>query len=96
LYGRWTRTGDRNQIRAHLDEGRPVIVHGFWTSSGHIAAIVGYDEVDWIVNDPAGNWEICYGCGRADHIRYAIGGAWDQNMSWDGDIWFSVSDTEPF
>jgi hypothetical protein len=95
LYDMWTSNGDRGQIRAHLDQGRPVVVHGFWTSAGHIATIVGYDDHDWIVNDPAGDWEICYGCARADHIRYAIGGAWDQKMSWDGDIWFSVSDTAP-
>jgi hypothetical protein len=96
LYGTWTQTGTRAQIRAHLDEGRPVVAHGFWTSAGHITAIVGYDDQGWIVNDPAGDWEVCYGCGGGDHVRYAFSGGWDQNLSWDGDIWFSVSDTEPF
>lgn len=95
LYSRSTTTGTRADIQHHLDAGRPVVVHGFWTASGHIATIVGYDASAWIVNDPAGDWEVCYGCGPADHVRYAFGGGWDQAMSWDGDIWFSISDTSP-
>jgi uncharacterized protein YvpB len=91
-----TTTGTRAEIRAHLDAGRPVVVHGWWTSAGHIAVIVGYDDADWIVNDPAGDWYTCYGCGEADHVRYPLGGAWDAEMSVDGDVWFSVSDTAAF
>jgi hypothetical protein len=89
-------TGTRADILAHLDAGRPVIVHGWWTSSGHIAVIVGYDDADWIVNDPAGDWYVCYGCGEADHVRYPRGGEWDVEMSFDGDVWLSVSDDSPF
>ncbi len=96
LYADWTVTGTRAQIRAHLDAGRPVVAHGYWTGSGHVTAIVGYDGDDWIVNDPAGDWYNCYGCGTADHVRYPIGGSWDDELSVDGDIWFSVSDLQPF
>jgi hypothetical protein len=95
LHGRSTLTGTRAQIRTHLDAGRPVVAHGYWTGSGHIVTIVGYDDEDWIVNDPAGDWYVCYGCGEADHVRYPIGGSWDDELSVDGDIWFSVSDTDP-
>jgi hypothetical protein len=96
LYADYTYGGTRDQIRDHLDAGRPVIVHGYWTSAGHIAVIVGYTDTDWIVNDPAGDWYVCYGCGEADHILYPIGGAWDDEMSWDGDLWFSTSDDRAF
>jgi hypothetical protein len=96
LYADYTYGGTRDQLRDHLDAGRPVIVHGYWTSAGHITAIVGYTDTDWIVNDPAGDWYVCYGCGEADHILYPIGGAWDDEMSWDGDIWFSTSDDSAF
>ncbi|MCK6504224.1 C39 family peptidase [Myxococcota bacterium] len=96
LQARYTTTGSRDEIRAHLDAGRPVVVHGWWTSAGHITVIVGYDDSDWIVNDPAGDWEVCYGCGGGEGVRYAIGGAWDQELSLDGDLWYSVADPAGF
>ena len=89
----WTTTGTRAEIRAHLDAGRPVVVHGWWTGSGHVTVIVGYSDTDWIVNDPAGDWYVCYGCGEADHVRYPRDGAWDEEMSVDGDIWYSTAST---
>ena len=96
LYADASTTGTRAALRGHLDAGRPVVVHGYWTDAGHIAVLVGYDDTDWIVNDPAGDWYTCYGCGEADHVRYPLGGAWDEAMSLDGDIWYSVSDITPF
>ena len=96
LASEWTYTGTRAEIRAHLDAGRPVVVHGWWTTAGHIAVIVGYSDDVWIVNDPAGDWYTCYGCGEADHVRYPLGGDWDDAMSVDGDVWYSTADREPF
>ncbi len=96
LFGSYTTSGTRDEIIAHLDAGRPVVVHGYWTGSGHIAVIIGYDAADWIVHDPAGDWEVCYGCGGGEAVRYARGGAWDAEMSWDGDVWMSVADEAPF
>ncbi len=96
LHADYTYDGTRAEVRAHLDAGRPVVVHGYWTSAGHVAVIVGYSDTDWIVNDPAGDWYTCYGCGEADHVRYPIGGAWDDEMSWDGDVWYSTADSAAF
>lgn len=98
LYSRSTRSGTRAQLRVHLDAGRPVVVHGTWTGAGHIAVLRGYDDTGWLVNDPAGDWQSCYGCnstaGRLVH--YAFGGGWDSRLSYDGDIWFSVADDKAF
>jgi hypothetical protein len=91
LYADHGTRGTRAEVRGHLDAGRPVVVHGYWTGAGHIAVIVGYTDTDWIVNDPAGDWYACYGCGPADHVRYPRGGAWDAEMSTDGDIWWSTA-----
>jgi len=98
LKAKHTRSGTREQIRAHLRAGRPVVVHGFWTGPGHIAVIVGFDSSGWIVNDPAGDWEACYGCSSVagKNAHYSFGGAWDQKLSYDGDIWYSTSDTRSF
>jgi hypothetical protein len=97
LYSRSGSNATRDELRSHLDAGRPVVVHGFWTSAGHIVVLVGHDETGWLVNDPAGDWFVGYGSGvQADGIHYAYGGSWDQDMSWDGDIWWSAADTVAF
>lgn len=46
------------QVKAWLCEGKVCIVHGYFTESGHIIVIVGYDEEKgcWIVHDPWGEW----------------------------------------
>ena len=86
----------RAASRAHLDAGRPVVVHGYWTGAGHIAVLIGYTDSDWIVHDPAGDWSVCYGCGGGEAVRYPLGGAWDDAMSVDGDIWWSVGSPTAF
>jgi GH24 family phage-related lysozyme (muramidase) len=51
------RTNGRFQdIRTALDMGRPVIIHGYFTASGHIIVIRGYDANGLIVNDPYGEY----------------------------------------
>jgi GH24 family phage-related lysozyme (muramidase)/uncharacterized protein YvpB len=44
------------QVKRHLSSGRPVVVHGYFTSFGHIIVIIGYDEKGFIVHDPYGEW----------------------------------------
>lgn len=44
------------QIRAHIDRGSPVIVHGYFTSFGHIVTVIGYDATGLIVHDPYGRY----------------------------------------
>lgn len=46
------------QIKHHLDTHNPVIVHGYFTGSGHIIVINGYDEMKqcFIVCDPYGEY----------------------------------------
>lgn len=103
LYAAHTYTGSEAMIKRQIDAGRPVIVHGYFTGSGHIVVIVGYDATGWIVNDPAGLWAGCEGCGyastgtatngRGAHYGYA---AARQAISVDGDIWLSTADDQPF
>lgn len=61
--GTFSQTASIQTIKNHIDAGRPVIVQGWFTKSGHIMVITGYDSKGWIVNDPAGLWARCYGCG---------------------------------
>jgi hypothetical protein len=50
-----TRFGSFDKIKAHLNRGEPVVVHGYFTS-GHILLISGYTPSGFVVQDPAGNW----------------------------------------
>jgi peptidoglycan hydrolase-like protein with peptidoglycan-binding domain len=43
-------------VKKWLDSGNPCIVHGWFTRSGHIIQIRGYNDKGWIVNDPYGQW----------------------------------------
>ena len=39
-----------------LDQGKPVIVHGRFSVSGHLIVLLGYDEQYVYAHDPAGRW----------------------------------------
>ena len=41
-------------LKAHLDRGYPVIVHGYFTSFGHIIVLKGYNDSGFIAHDPYG------------------------------------------
>jgi uncharacterized protein YvpB len=44
------------EVRSWLDNGKPCIVHGYFTRSGHIIVLRGYDREGFFVNDPYGEW----------------------------------------
>jgi len=48
--------GTLNDIKASINAGNPVIVHGYFTKPGHIIVIRGYDSDGFLVNDPYGEW----------------------------------------
>jgi hypothetical protein len=53
---RYRRDGSVADMKRLLDEGKPVIVHGYFTGSGHVVVVTGYDDTGYFVNDPAGVW----------------------------------------
>lgn len=44
------------EIKKALDNGIPVIVHGYFTTFGHIIVLIGYNDKGFIVLDPYGEW----------------------------------------
>jgi len=48
--------GSVQDVRALLAQGKPVVVHGYFTTAGHVVVTLGYDGTSYIVNDPAGKW----------------------------------------
>ncbi|MEG3880180.1 C39 family peptidase [Microcoleus sp. herbarium7] len=53
---RHTETATDDDIRKHLDKGKPVVIHGDFTRSGHILCVIGYNAKGFIVNDPYGKF----------------------------------------
>lgn len=43
-------------VKDWLDTGNPAVIHGWFTLSGHIVAVVGYDDSSLIVHEPYGEW----------------------------------------
>jgi len=39
-----------------LAKGNPAVIHGYFTSFGHIIVLVGYNERGFVVHDPYGEW----------------------------------------
>ncbi len=50
-------------LRTALDQGYVAIVHGYFTTAGHVIVVRGYDSQYYYVNDPAGKWDGCFKCG---------------------------------
>jgi uncharacterized protein YvpB len=58
-YGRrdeFTVWGTIERCQEHLRGGNPCVIHGYFTSFGHIIVLVGYDSKGFIVHDPYGEW----------------------------------------
>lgn len=53
------------ELISALQRGYIAIVHGYFTSSGHVLVVRGYDGNSYYVNDPAGKWNECFKCGYA-------------------------------
>jgi uncharacterized protein YvpB len=45
-----------DQVKQWLAGNNPVVVHGYFTSSGHVVCLIGYNDQGFIVNDPYGEW----------------------------------------
>jgi uncharacterized protein YvpB len=44
------------EIKKAIDGGTPVIVHGYFTTFGHIIVLIGYNDKGFICHDPWGEW----------------------------------------
>jgi uncharacterized protein YvpB len=44
------------EVKEWIAGGNPAVIHGYFTSFGHILVAVGYDSTGFIVHDPYGEW----------------------------------------
>ncbi|MEG3838933.1 C39 family peptidase [Microcoleus sp. herbarium14] len=52
----FTVWGTIDRCQNHLAAGNPCVIHGYFTSFGHIIILAGYDDKGFIVHDPYGEW----------------------------------------
>lgn len=52
----FTTRGKLTDLRWAIAGGYPCIIHGYFTSFGHIMVVRGYDQNGFFVNDPFGEW----------------------------------------
>ncbi|WP_375561131.1 S-layer homology domain-containing protein [Bernardetia sp. OM2101] len=58
------QNGTLAQMEALLDQGKPVIAHGYTTSFGHVLVFLGHDADYYYVHDPYGKWDqVAYSSG---------------------------------
>ncbi|HIK29236.1 MAG: C39 family peptidase [Oscillatoriaceae bacterium SKW80] len=58
-YGRkddFKRNATIDAVKDWLAARNPCVIHGYFTSFGHIIVVVGYDPNGFIVHDPYGEW----------------------------------------
>ena len=101
LYATATRKGSRASIINHLRQNRIVVIHGWFTESGHIMPLINNANDGFVANDPAGVWKKCARCGYTSNtlgagVKYLYSDLNSSVLSYDGDIWYSVISNQPF
>lgn len=58
IHDNFIANADLSDIKKHLDLGFPTVVHGYFTSFGHIVCVIGYDDKRQavLIQDPYGEW----------------------------------------
>jgi uncharacterized protein YvpB len=94
------------EVRGFLDKGQPVVMHGWFTNSGHVVLAVGYDSKGLYFHDPYGRWLGSTGsfstgsdAGKFVHYSYEMMnrkfthpvGGYTNLFGDDGEIWISTA-----
>lgn len=81
-------------MRDELAQNKPVVVHGYFTTDGHVVVVLGFDGEYYYVHDPAGEWSQQYGYGgysgtnatEGIYVKYRKD-AFESAISPDGYVW---------
>jgi len=85
-----------SEVKAWLDRGKPCITHGWFTQSGHIIVIVGYNSRGWIVHDPYGEWHKDGYDTQTSGANLVYSYAMMKDVCGpDGDLWIHYVDGKP-
>ena len=89
-----TQVGSIEALRENLSNGLPTVVHGYFTSYGHVLVALDFDGTHYTVNDPAGKWcekyadGSCYGNNATEgkYVKYHKD-AFEAAIAPDGYVW---------
>lgn len=85
-----------DEIRDHLRSLRPIIVTGYFTRSGHILVVRGFDDNGFIVNDPYGEWfSSGYNNHRSGENLHYSNQLMAQACGQNGDVWAHFIHSQP-
>jgi Peptidase_C39 like family len=73
--------GTIEMVKEWIAEGKPAVIHGYFTDFGHIVVMAGYDEAGFLVHDPFGEWnswgydrnEPGWHDNKGEYIHYSYG-----------------------
>jgi len=63
---------DKEKIKELIDNDTPSIIAGKFTGAGHYVMIVGYNDTDWIIDDPYGDMKSGYKNANGAKCFYSI------------------------
>lgn len=88
----FSKTASFQGVREWLIQGNPAVVHGYFTPTGHIICLIGYNSKGFVVNDPYG--EIMYSPYHSYYDIYSSGAGltYSYNLLYntsaaDGEFW---------
>jgi hypothetical protein len=82
------------QCQNILRAGYPVIIGGWFTDSGHVVVLRGFDNLGWFVNDPAGDRYKGYFNFYGDNVHYKYIDVDRLIFGADGKCWTSMAMTD--
>lgn len=71
FHDRFSTTASFDEVKEWLIQGNPAVTHGYFTASGHVIVIIGYNDKGFIVNDPYG--ELMYSPSSKYYNTYTTG-----------------------
>jgi hypothetical protein len=69
----FSKTASFQRLKEWLIQGNPAVLHGYFTPSGHIVTVIGYNAKGFIVNDPYGELMYNYTPENSYYDTYASG-----------------------
>ena len=95
-----TSSGSFAAMNSLLAQGKPVVVHGYFTTYGHVMVVLAYTGTHYICNDPAGQWNQVYqgsysgGSTSGHQIQYGAT-AFQNAIGPDNTLWYHYFNGTP-